>query len=404
MNIEELEDDIPQDFRRANGSPMVMIDGKNERYSRPSGWGKDLDDENALVNWKLDTAMYGVAMSKALAAKIVAVKPEDRAEKAKLREEAIQTGRGNEASDTGTALHAMSVRWEDPHDEFDPGDYGEDLKAYSAAMNELGLVSEMFEFQVVTTEYRTAGTCDRLYRTTRDLMLPDGSVLPAGSLVIGDLKTGKKLDFSLPGYSVQLALYARGELYDVTTDSVMPTPEINQDWALLVHLPVGKGICEMRWVDLGIGAWGAYLTQQVRLWRKNWRNGTFDAPIADPTMTADQIVEILKEEFPGTEVVDLHDAEWVDMMSPFAQQRIKTIGGHEKARTTLMQRWPVGVPTIKQGIEDPQDMTQVLHLLDAIEREFSLPFSGGDPRSQPGVYQDAITITNTPPQKEDSNE
>ena len=46
---------------------------------------------------------------------------------------------------------------------------------------------------------------------------PTGPGSEPGELIIGDLKTGKKLDFSLPGYCVQMALYATGQLYDVVT-------------------------------------------------------------------------------------------------------------------------------------------------------------------------------------------
>ena len=400
MNVEEFEDDTPIDFRRANGAPMVMVDGKNERYSRPSSWGKDLDDENALVQWKLWVAMSGTAASPALRAKIVATKDEDKAEKRVLIEEAIQTGRGNEASDTGTALHAMSCRWEDPNDDFDPGEYRADLEAYQAELERLGLVSEAFEFKIVNTDYRAAGTADRLYRLTKDLTAPNGKVLPAGTLVVGDLKTGKKLDFSLPSYCVQMALYAQGQWYDVRTESFIETPPVDQNWGLLVHLPVGQAHCEIRWVDLEVGNWGAYLTSEVRAWRAKWRRGEYDAPIAaTPMMT----VEEVQEQFPDSEVIDLHHAEWVDIMSPFAQDRIKRIGQEEKARTALMHRWPQGVPTIKQGVEDPQHMTLILDLLDSIEREFSLPFPGPDPRVQTGVHKDAMApITNTEPQKAES--
>jgi hypothetical protein len=393
VSADDLKDDIPDDFRRSNGAPMVVIDGKNQRFSRPSGWGKQLDDENALVNWKIWTAMNGVAHSSALQAEIVATKDEDKKQKGTLREKAIQAGRGNDASDTGTALHAMSERFEDPDDDFDPPDeYRADLEAYVEERDRLGLVSELTEYRAVNTDYRAAGTCDRLYRLTKDLPMPDGETLPAGTLVIGDLKTGKKLDFSLPGYTVQMALYAQGDLYDVNSDEFLPTPEINQKWGLLVHLPVGRAACEMLWVDLEVGNWGAWLVQQVREWRKKWRKGDQNHTswlAASPIMPVEEIAESLE-----AEIITSTSDEWLDMMSPFAQQRIKAIGAHPKARTVLMQKWPAHIPTIKQGIADPTHMTQVLDLLDKIESDFSLPFPGGDPRVQPGVHKDAINSNN----------
>jgi hypothetical protein len=48
LEIEELEPTTRNDYRRANGAPMVLIAGKNERFSRPSSFAKPLDDESAL--------------------------------------------------------------------------------------------------------------------------------------------------------------------------------------------------------------------------------------------------------------------------------------------------------------------------------------------------------------------
>ena len=81
-----------------------------------------------------------------------------------------------------------------------------------------GLVSEMVEVALVNDEYRAAGTADRIFRSTMPLIPPDGLRIEPGELIIGDLKTGKTLDFSLPDYCVQMALYATGRLYDVHTD------------------------------------------------------------------------------------------------------------------------------------------------------------------------------------------
>jgi hypothetical protein len=269
----DLGGEIPQDFRRANGAPMVSDPDnpeKNRRYSRPSGWGKQLDDENALVNWKIRTAMRGVAGSEALQAKVVAAKDGDKDSMKVYQEEAIQSGRGNEASDTGTALHAMSVRVEDPDDDFKiPRKYAQSLDAYVIGLNAWGLVSERFEYQLVNDEYRAAGTADRLYRATKPVVVPTGEILPAGTLFVGDLKTGKSLDFSLPGYCVQMAIYAQGLFYDVESNKRMPTPDVNQDWGILVHMPAQQpGFCEFLFVDLATGNHGAWLVQEVKNWRK----------------------------------------------------------------------------------------------------------------------------------------
>lgn len=377
MNLDEIDQPSKADFRRANGAPMVMIDGKNVRLSRPSSWGKVLDDENALVNWKIDRACEGVAKDPALQARFAAAKPDDRAAFRELRELAINAGRGDQAADIGTALHAMSERWEDPDDDFNPPEeYAKSLRVYSKTLEEFGLVSEMIEYQVVSLEWGAAGTADRCYRAVKPVMTPDGEIHPVGTLFLGDLKTGKKLDFSLPGYTVQMAIYADGKLYDVVNDEFLPTPEINRDWGLLVHLPAGEELCKLVWCDLGVGALGASLVKQVKEWRRRWKNvepyGAYDA---EPYTSAE---ELLVEELGA---IPLDAQQCIDYIS----SRIKTIRDHPEAMQLMLRKWPEGVPTPKKGLSEPEHIEQVMDLLDKVEAEHGLPFLPNDPRgSKPG--------------------
>lgn len=387
----ELDDiDVPKkDFRRANGAPMVVIDGKNVRLSRPSSWGKILDDENALVNWKIDRACEGVAKDPALQARYSAIKPDDRDAFKELRELAINAGRGDQAADIGTALHAMSERWEDPDDDFDPPEqYAKRLTQYGKRLDEYGLVSEMIEYQVVSKKWGAAGTADRLYKTTKPIVTPDGEIHPPGTLFVGDLKTGKKLDFSLPGYCVQMAIYADGELYDVVEDEFLPTPPINRDWGLLVHLPAEGDTCELIWCDMGVGEWGASLVQSVKEWRRKWKNkepyGAY--PAVPPTS-----VEDVAEELGGEYVVDPGE------LAEFISLRIAAIrNADDKQFKRMLKLWPEGVPTKKSQISDPDHIEAVMNLLDKFEAEIGLAWPEGDPRVKAGVHQDAINRSNNP--------
>jgi hypothetical protein len=394
IDLDELQDPHHKpDFRRANGAPLIInADGVNQRCSRPSNWGKELDDENALVNWKLDRAIEGTARDPALQARAVAVKTDDRATWKELREAAINAGRGSQAADIGTALHAMSERWEDPDDDFDPGEpYVSHLKAYSAEIERLGLVSELTECKMVNDELRAAGTADRVYRLTKGLITPDGEVLPEGTLIIGDLKTGKRLDFSKAGYTVQMAVYAASQLYDVVEDKYLPTPDINQDWGILVHLPSNEPICEAFWVNLEHGRWGAYLTQCVRQWRKDWRSG--EKYLAQIEAIPHSLAEM------GTEVTaaeaDAEHVQWLVRMSAWAQERIDAIRHHDDAKNYLIKLWPPGVPTPKKGIDSVAGMTNLLEHLDATERKFELPFVP-DPGRETGTHRSTINRTNRP--------
>ena len=377
VDVAELDDEHEQrnDFRRSNGAPLVSDPNdptKTLRYRRPSSYGKPLDDESALTDWRIFKAMEGVARSPALQAKINATKAEDRNAKKVLREEAMDKGSANEAADMGTALHAMTARIEDQADTgFDPPEqYADDLRAYTDFLEEYGLVSEMVEVHMVNDAYRAAGTADRIFKLTKALILPDGRTMLPGTLVLADLKTGAKLDFSLPGFCVQTAIYADGTLYDIVTDRRLPTPPIDREWTMLVHLPVGKATCTPLWMSVELGLRGALLSFDVKEWQNAWKAGR-DGHDSFPVVVAEGFTDDADDD---QEANDLHVA-----VLDFIRLRIGVIRVNEGARSMLTRLWPAGVPTPKQGLSDDEHIEQVLALLDEVEKEFSLPFQK-DPR------------------------
>lgn len=392
FDIEDI-DNTPEkpDFRRANGAPQVIVDGKNTRLSRPSGFGKILDDDSALTNWRINKAIKGVAGDSALQARAVAAKDDDRPTWQALRESSIQAGRGSEAADIGTALHAMSERFEDPDDDFTPPEpYLSSLTAYTDELAKYGLVSSHFEFHSVCMEYRTAGTCDRIYTTTIPLAAPTGEIIPAGSLLIGDLKTGKSLEYSTAGYTVQMALYAQGKFYDVVNEEFVETPPINQEWAILAHVPSNSDTCQLLWVDLGVGNYGAWLVSELKEWRRKWRNGTYVATVIPPPMSATAVAE-------GLDAEELEGDEWVTEMLGFCRARMETIRADDEALSTMVKRWPEGLPKPSQ-IAEAEHVTRLLQHLDDVEAHHGLTWPEGDPRIK-GGHSKAVITSNTQPKE-----
>lgn len=372
-----------RDFRRANGAPMVSDPAdasKTLRYSRPSSYGKNLDDENALTNWRINRAMQGVAKSPALAAEVNACKDDDKETKAALRDKALDRGGAGEAADMGTALHAMTARIEDPDDVWDPPEaYADDLNAYMDLLVEYGLMSEMVEVHMVNDEFRAAGTADRIYRLTKDLVAPSGEIIGAGTLILGDLKTGKSIDLSAPGFCVQIAIYAGGQLYDIIEERRLPTPPIDQQWGLLVHLPVGKGRATLHWVPLQIGQYGAWLSAEIKQWQKLWKSGKDGHDM--PPVRVWQPVERLQEELGAT----VEGEASIEEMVAYCAARIKTIGQYPKAKDSLILWWPEGLPTPKSGkLTEGADIVTLLNLLDKVEANYNVPFMHDDPRKSSG--------------------
>lgn len=400
--IEDLEDGQPaKDFRRANGAPMVHKpdgSGKWDRYSRPSSMGSDLDDESNLTNWRIDRAMDGVAMNPSLAAAIVAKQGIKEGRK-ELREQAITKGRGEEAADLGTALHAITERYEQEPGFRVPAPYDGDVAAYIAALDRAGLVSEHIEVKICSDQWRAAGTADRIYRATKTITITGWPAIEPGQLVLGDLKTGARLDYSFRAYAVQTAVYVDGCFYDVDTNERTPFPnELRTDLALLVHLPVGEARCELHWVDLEIGRHGASLVKQVRDWRKR-TDHIFDFSFDEVDIVA-EMQEIAATVPEGIVTAPTNDDEWLDHMIPFAQQRINVLGRYaNEARTMLLRRWPEGVQPLKAQRPTPEGMTAILDVLDAIEALYSVPWSEDDPRVQwnRGLHRSEVDRSNQPP-------
>lgn len=384
VDLDDLEQiQAPPDFQRANGAPMVLMpDGKRKRMSRPSNYAKPLDDESALTNWRIDIAAVGVANTPSLQARYVALDFDDKHTRKELREAATQAGRGNEGSDIGTALHAMSQRWETDATFKPPSPYRESLDAYSEEMNRLMLVSTDFEQACVNVEHNAAGTFDRRYESTGQLVTPDGEVCSPGTGYIGDLKTNKRLDYSLGAYAVQMALYQGAEWYDVVNDEFIDTKPTHPDWAILMWMPADSpGESVAFWVDLRIGRQGIELAKQVKQWQRNWRNGEFVTPVcgnasppADDAAIGKLVAEFDAEEITAEEA-DADYAEWMEHSTQWIKARLAEIRNSDEATTWVRQQWPDGVPTPKQGITDPVHMQTLLAFLDDVEAKYQIPFT-----------------------------
>ena len=388
MNLDDFTDEHENkgDYRRANGAPMVSDPAdptKWLRYSRPSGYAKVLDNSFALNDWKINKAMLGVAGSSAMQAQLRSLRADDKEGFKVLREKALDKGQANEAADMGTALHAMTARIEDPNDSFDPPDeYVADLDAYTDSLCLYGLVSEYIEVHMCNDSFRAAGTADRLYRTCKALKAPDGTIIPAGELVLGDLKTGQKLDFSLPGYCVQMAIYADGVFYDVETNLRMPTPAMNRHWTILVHLPVGKAVCRMIWCSIDVGLKGALLCHEVKQWDRQWKRGAdlgYDEHIIEipNEVVAHPVEERWRQDYNNEATLPEPDMMPMpavfDQMNDWAKVRIAAMKERQDARHALMERWPDNLPSPKK-IQTDDQLTTLLDLLDQIEKQYSLPF------------------------------
>ena len=146
-----------------------------------------------------------------------------------------------QAARRGTALHAAVESW--LHGEaadashLTPADIGavEEFASLFADHQVLGVEEELL---VDDGDLLYSGTADHVFVPTTDLRCVTGEVIPAGAVVVGDLKTSKAV---YQEYHAQLAAYAHG---------------LGRDHACVWHF-TPSGV-KLHWIDLAAG-WRVFI-------------------------------------------------------------------------------------------------------------------------------------------------
>ncbi len=251
------ENGVPRDQW---GRPVIVkADGTVTGYTRISSLAKELDDGHGLTIWKSGVAAMGVSMSTDIrdALALLSVQPWDqvKTEVYRLAEAAQELAGARAKAELGTELH----HWTEVYDRTGditivPDEYRRDLDAYMWATTEMNmLATEVF---VVVDEIEAAGTFDRTVRT-----------FGSASVRIADLKTGQ-WDRRYPmAVEMQTAMYAHGDVYDLTTGArVRLGADLSS--ALLIHMPSGSGRCDVYDLDIERGWRNVLLALQLRAVRK----------------------------------------------------------------------------------------------------------------------------------------
>jgi hypothetical protein len=265
--VDEWDDvgTVVDDFRRDQWDrPLIMqADGTRTGYTRSSTAAKTIEDTYNLERWARRNVAYGMTYDGSLVARLLAIGSNpagwDKAEKDavnKICEDAEKVAQAYKGADIGTALHHLTHRL-DRGEDVEAGPYTADLDSYRRTMagHSLQIAQEYIECRIVNDLLRMAGSADRIVQVD-------------GVYRIADIKTGASVDFGALGWSAQLAAYAGGQLYDVTTEQRIATPPIDQTTGYIIHLPAGKGRCDIYEIDLVAGHRAAELANQIRQIRR----------------------------------------------------------------------------------------------------------------------------------------
>ncbi len=293
LKSRSTQEDADSPFDRPSRAPgpqesgAYSVDGKEDRYgryrlpnlksgiptafTRMSTFAKTFADTYKLNQWGLRMAIKGVTLDPGLYAMVASTPLEDRNSLNRLAERAKDIAGAKTSASLGTAVHAFTEQRDRGEQVTVPAQWRPDVDAYVAALAEaqLEVVGDMIERIIVVDRYNVAGRWDRVLRTLvdRTVTFPgrDPIVVPAGSLLVGDLKTGRDLEYGWGEIVIQLAGYNHAShLFDTDTRKYVEPPKLWQDTAVVMHLPVGQGKCTIYDIDTAAGWEDMELCQIVR--------------------------------------------------------------------------------------------------------------------------------------------
>lgn len=258
--------------------PVASGPASDLAWTRCTTFAKAISDTYHLSRWQMRMVAKGVAMRPDLHALAAAAAISDKRALDEVADAAMETAGSADGRNKGTALHRFTERVDLGEQITVPQPWNADVAAYQATMAAAAITvpRQYIERITVVRDLRVAGTFDRI------LHLPDGR------MVIGDLKTQKDF-YSWLEIAVQLAIYSRADaLWNATTNRYDPMPTVDQNIAIVMHLPVGQGVCTLHEVDIAAGWEIAQVCQQVRLLRgrKDLARIHTAATAGDPVLAA----------------------------------------------------------------------------------------------------------------------
>lgn len=277
--IEHPEDRLTRDRW---GRPEIVppSGGRKVGYRRASSFGSPLESDWNLQLWAKRQVARGIARRDDLViavtrAEVGLTDPDpDVVREAKSRldalaEEAMQVVESGAKASIGTSVHDICELLDTGRDPGHiPSTVRADVDAYRALTGPRFEMVSVERF-VVHDELRVAGTLDRAVKLRREMVTPDGTILDAGVVLIGDQKTSQDMSWAGCKFAVQCLVYAEGTPYDTATGKREPWGHDapRTDWALIIHTPSMQGTAALYWVDLDNARRAAQHALQVHEWR-----------------------------------------------------------------------------------------------------------------------------------------
>lgn len=283
-----VKDPATGDFRRYKN-------GKPKGWTRATTFNKAATDQNSLTDWAKRNVLIGASRRPDLVSKAHGLTHETGKLQLMSIVSELETAAGAKVSaQVGTDIHELTERWDAGQLERKdiPPMYQGTILLYAETLKKAGLrpVPGLIERTTVIQEFGgIVGTLDRVY-------LHEAS----GQYLIGDVKTGKTLQYGMDEIETQEWIYAHGVnengVYDWNLDRWYPATAqwgegkvitVSEEWGIVVHLPVqgpDAGTCKLVRADLQRGKRHAQVCHDVRVQRSSkpkpepWDGALLKAP------------------------------------------------------------------------------------------------------------------------------
>ncbi len=253
-----------------------------------------LKDGEGLIKWTARMIVTGLGRDEALRLRAAATEADGTRESIRaldqIAEDAKRGAGAFDGANRGTAMHGFYDRVDRGVEVGVPEKYANDIEAYKAEMERQRLTPDLNyqERFVLIPQYQLIGRIDGAWE--RPVHGGDeyggGREVGMSELYLGDRKT-KQSRKSWYEEAAQLGLYSLAtHFYDPETNTTEPiTPNLangypgpgmlhetgwrpwNMNVGVIIHSPVGSGLCQAMWANLNLGRQVAAVAHSLRMLR-----------------------------------------------------------------------------------------------------------------------------------------
>jgi hypothetical protein len=272
IDVHRGDDGIPRD--RYGRYVLPPVDGGKPRaWRRATTLAEVLKERRGLEKWSQRNIIYGMGQRPALVAKAAAATLDDRKTLDAIAKRAQEAADADAGADVGTALHTFAERIDRGEQKIMiPPPYDRDMEAYTLALEMTGISTAVgwIERVLICPEIEIVGTADRLNVSSEWTLPRIGDIKTATDKVQGDGRVvNSVLEHGMADIPLQLAIYAHAtHWWDVRAEQWIEMPTVDQDKAMVLHVPAGVGECRIYEIDIAAGWEAVQLAMATMEWRK----------------------------------------------------------------------------------------------------------------------------------------